>query len=40
MNFLADIGFKISGEIEAKLPKYLLDRENETVKDFLIWSKK
>ena len=38
--FLADIGFKISGEIEAKLPKYLLDRENETVKDFLIWSKK
>ena len=38
--FLDDIGFKISGEIEAKLPKYLLDRENETVKDFLIWSKK
>ena len=38
--FLADIGFKISGEIEAKLPKYLLDRENETVKDFLIWWKK
>ena len=38
--FLADIGFKISGEIEAKLPKYLQDRENETVKDFLIWSKK
>ena len=38
--FLADIGFKISGEIEAKLPKYLLDRENETVKNFLIWSKK
>ena len=38
--FLAEIGFNVSGEIEAKLPKYLQDREDETVKDFLIWSKK
>ena len=38
--FLIDKGFKISGEIEAMLPEFLKDRENETVKDFLIWSKK
>ena len=38
--FLIDMGFKISGEIEAMLPEFLKDRENETVKDFLIWSKK
>ena len=38
--FLAEIGFNVSGEIEAMLPKYLQDREDETVKDFLIWSKK
>ena len=38
--FLADEGFYLSGEIEAKLPSFLQGREDETVKNFLIWSKK
>ena len=38
-DFLKSQGFKSTIEIEAKLPEFLKDRENETVKDFLIWSK-
>ena len=38
-NYINDIGFKKEKEIEAVFPDYLKERENETVKDFILWRK-
>ena len=38
-DFIKNSGFKKEKEIEAVFPEYLKERENETVKDFILWRK-
>ena len=38
-DFIKDIGFKFEKEFEAEIPKYLINRANETVKSFSIYKK-